>query len=230
MVPRMRNSALFAIIAFVLLFQPASADCLYMKNKNGFPYGIIPTPGNITVEFTQPVQKNATFLLYIESEAGTSTSIECRVSLEVFNGTDPLKIELSNYSLETGAALIERPITVIMTPSNLVNFPAQIRAQIKITDIDYPSNYAILPINAKFNFERQKPKPCPTPVVSAQGPDSGLLFVTPSPKGSGGINTSGLNDLISGVEDSTSKYIIAIIAFFFLAAILWVGFNSLQRD
>ncbi len=221
---------LFIAIAFALLAQFASADCLYKKNKDGYPLGIIPSVNNITAVFPEPSQQNSSFELYIEAEAGTTTSLECRVALTIENETVAMKVELSNYSLESGAAFIERPITVYMVPINTVNFPDLIKTQIKITDIDNPSNYAILPIYAKFTFPRNKPKPSATgaPAIPTGGiGDFPLQTVKPK---STPINTSALTNIIGGVDDSSSKYIMAIVAFLFLGGVLWFGFNSLQRD
>lgn len=223
------KTSLPAVALILLLFiQPAAADCKYFKNADGFPLGIVPTPGNITLNFNNPVQQNASFSLYIEAETGTSVAFGCAVELSIANESNALKIELSNYTLETGLGYIERPFTVIMTPSNLVNFPDEIRSYIKITDVDQRFNYALLPITATFNFDRQKPKPSPSVVVVSTAPGGDSFF--PSPTKKPATNSTGLGDLLNKVEESSSKYVIAIIAFFFLAALLWVGFNSLQRE
>ncbi len=228
MVNNMRGIALIPIImAILLLVQPAVADCKYKLNKDGYPFGIIPSVKEIRVDFNEPKQQNYTFNLYIESEAGTTTALDCRVALSVENETIALDIELSNYSLETGIGFIERPITVIMTPTNLVNFPDVIKSQIKIYDVDFPRNYAVVPIFATYKFARQKPSPSikPSPSPSATPAITVTEGISPTP-----TNNTLVDTVISSVEDGSSKYIIAVVAFFFLAALLWVGFNSLQRE
>ena len=224
---KMKRQLILAILGIMLLLvQPISADCLY-KFKDGYPLGIVPSVRNITAVFATPIQQNQTFKLYVESQFGTTTSIECRVYLTVENETDALKIELSNYSLETGAAFIERPITVIMTPHNLVNFPDEIVSQIKITDVDDPTNFAILPILGKFKFQRVKPVITRSPTADVPT-DTSNPYV--SAKATPTNSTNIIGNIINTVEDSSSKYVIAIIAFVFLAALLWIGFNSLQRE
>ncbi|MFH0971010.1 MAG: hypothetical protein ABIG96_05265 [Candidatus Micrarchaeota archaeon] len=221
----MKFAWLFAFALFMLLLiQPISADCLYMKNKDGYPLGIIPSVLNITAIFVQPEQQNQTFKLYIESEAGTSTSIECRVDLSIENESNAMKVELSNYSLETGAAFIERPIKIILTPINLVNFPEMATTYIKITDVDNRKNFALLPIYSYFRFKRTTPTPSAQPVPSVTKSPKSSIQPTPT------NSTNIINNLLTSVEDSSSKYVIAVVAFFFLAALLWIGFNSLQRE
>ncbi len=227
---KMRSIAIAALfILLAALLQPASAECKYFKDKDGFPLGIIPTPKNITVVFTNPNPINYTFLVYIEGEAGTTTSLDCRVKLEIYNESFAMKAELSNYSLETGVGFKERPFVLFMTPANLINFPDEILFYIKITDIDYLKNYALLPVTAKYKFEREKPKPSitatPTPTQGGSG-----LFPTSTPTPKPFANLSSLTDIITKVEDNNTKYTIAVVAFIFLAGLLWMGFNSMQRD
>ncbi|MFH1751076.1 MAG: hypothetical protein ABH863_05330 [Candidatus Micrarchaeota archaeon] len=217
-------SLLFLLFLFM---QPASADCKYFKNKDGFPLGIVPTPSSIVVDFLSPEEQSRSFLLYIEAEAGTTTSLDCRVSLEVVNESFALAIELSNYSLETGLGFTEKPISITMTPTNLVNFPDMIESYIKIKDVDNPDNYALLPVRATFKFQRSKPQPSITPSPSPT--KSAPTAANPSPSIPPSNGTS-ITDIIQNAEDSNQKYVIAIVAFFFLAALLWMGFNSLQRD
>lgn len=227
----MNRIAIFSIAAFLLLLiQPATADCKYFKNKDGFPLGIIPSPGNLTATFKTPTPQNLTFKLYIEAEFGTTTSIECRVRLTNENKSIALNVELSNYTLETGAALIERPFVVYLTPTNTVNFPELIETTIKITDVDNPNNFAILPIRAKFEFPRSKPSPSPTATPSVAPADNGSIFYPIQTVKPTTATNSSINTIVKLVEDNTSKYMIAIVAFLFLAALLWMGFNSLQRD
>ncbi|MBI5224796.1 hypothetical protein HY989_02910 [Candidatus Micrarchaeota archaeon] len=222
----MNKSAIFAFFAILaLLIQPVAADCKYKKDANGFPLGIVPSVTSLDVDFDKPLQKNLTFSLYIESELGTSTSIDCKVLLEVVNESFSLQVELSNYSQETGAAFNERPITVILTPKNLINFASVIETQIKITDADNKNNYAILPIHARFLFGREGPTPTAAITAKPSAVDN-FPLATPKPK----AQNSTITNIINSVENSGSKYVIAIVAFFFLAALLWVGFNSLQRD
>ncbi len=222
----MKKSALVAMIAILLiLIQPANADCKYKKNADGFPLGIVPSVTGLDIEFAEPIQKNVTFKLYIESELGTSTSIDCKVLLEVVNESFSLQVVLSNYSQETGAAFNERPITVMLTPKNLVNFASTIETQIKITDADNKNNYAIVPLRATYLFGRKTPTPSSTVAATPAAIDN-FPLATPKPK----AQNSTVTDIINSVENSGSKYVITIVAFFFLAALLWVGFNSLQRD
>jgi hypothetical protein len=233
----MKLPSLLAIllIAF-LLIQPTSAYCQYMKGKDGYPSGMIPDIQNITINFPTPTQQNRSFILFMKAEAGTKVWINCKVELSVENESNALRVEFSNYSFETGAAIKRVPITVILTPINLVNFPPEIRTYIKIKDIDNRDNYALIPIIAKFQFAANRVIPTPTPIpgIATQGPGNTGTPIPGQPTATPGNtikgNGTGFSNIITIVEDSTSKYLIAVMAFLFLAGILWLGFNSLQRD
>ncbi|HLC48684.1 MAG TPA: hypothetical protein VJI13_06430 [Candidatus Norongarragalinales archaeon] len=227
----MRKLSLIPLLLLLLVLpSPVSAECKYFKNADGFPLGIIPTPSKINTTFADPTPQNKTFLLYIEAEAGTTTSLDCRVSLEIHNASGALKVELSNYSLETGLGFTEKPIIAYLTPINLVNFPDEIRTYIKITDVDDPDNYAMLPVIATFKFDRQKPKPTIKPTATRGAGTGSPGQGGASQKPTAAATNSSLIDLINKVEDSNSKYLIAVVAFFFLGALLWMGFSSMQRD
>lgn len=220
-----------AIIALLLLLPPASADCKYFKGKGGFPLGIEPSVKNITASFLDTKQQNTSFKLYIEAELGTTTALDCRVELSIINESFALDVQLSNYTLETGVAFIERPIGVMLTPVNTINFPDTIETAIKIKDVDNPDNYAIVPIYVKYLFPRTKPQPssrATATIVPDPTNKAGLPIISKKPDTF--ANNSILNSPILKFEDNNSKYTVAIIAFFFLGGLLWLGFSSMQRD
>ena len=53
---------------------------------------------------------------------------------------------------------------------------------------------------------------------------------TPTPSPASKSLADSVKDAGKALEQDATKYIVAVLAFFFLAALLWVGFKTLQKD
>ncbi len=218
----MARAPLFLLFSFSLLAL-VSADCKSFIGSDGFPLGIKPLSANVSVVHKSAEAANASFKVYIEGDAigGNLGGCVVRLSLADVQGQGA-QLYVAPQTLETGLGWKDAEAFLFSQP---VEPYGDVNATIRIQDADNPANYALLPVFVKTTY---RPAPTPPPV---QPPAATFVIPTATPPAAPTLSASKtLEEIGKEIEEDASKYTVAVLAVFFLGALLWVGLKTLQKD
>ncbi|MFH1107472.1 MAG: hypothetical protein V1787_06285 [Candidatus Micrarchaeota archaeon] len=210
--------ALLLLLPFVAL---ASADCKSFV-KDGYPLGIRPYSPNLTVSVDDSEGASEPFKVYIEGDATSGNLAGCTVLFSVVdvNGTGA-DLSFVPASAETGLGWKDAEAFLKAVPTPPYD---DVSATIRITDADNPNVFSSMRlwVNVRFRPPLESTA-TPPPVVTPPVTPPQVVTPTPPP-------VNAFPDIAKELENDSSKYVVAIIAVFFLGALLWLGMRTLSRD
>ncbi len=218
----MQKAFLF-ILVLLIGVQHVHADCKSFV-RNGFPLGMTPSVQNLSILHTTPTAINASFSVYVEGDASGGDLGGCRVSVEVEGELNGTSLQILPERLETGLGWKDVAVTLLSVPEPPYG---NSNVFLKLTDIDNPRTIVRIPLSIENQFVPPTPTrprqltPSPTPSIT------GNEAASPTPPPSLVEKVQGLG---KELEESSTKYVVALLAVLFLGVLLWMGFKTLQRD
>ncbi len=211
-----------ALLALLFALPLVSAECKSFV-KNGYPLGIIPNATNLTILQTTLNAQNTSFGVYIEGDASTGDLGGCRVGVTVEGVQEGSQVTVYPPIIETGLGWGQVVVNVETLP--IAPYTAS-EGRLRLEDMDNKATVVRIPFTITPKFK----VPTATPVVTAV--PTANVTATPTVKVSATAESlpDTLKDVGKSLEQDATKYIVAVLAFFFLAALLYVGFKTLQKD
>ncbi len=212
---------------FLLLLLPftalVAADCKSFVGSDGFPLGIRPLSPNVTVVQNTSEAVNTSFKVYIEGDAIGGNLAGCIVTLSIQDVQgDGSRLYVAPPSLETGLGWKDAEAVLVSQPAEPYG---DVIANIRIEDADNADNYALLPVLVRTTY---RPTPTLTPVPT---PAATIVIPSSTPPSTATFSASqAVEQIGKELEEDASKYMVAVLAVFFLGALLWVGLKTLQKD
>lgn len=219
----MAKATLFFLFSLSLLAL-VSADCKSFV-KDGFPVGIKPLSPNLTVVQSTADAVNTSFKVYIEGDAMGGNLAGCIVKLSIIDAKgEGARLYVTPPSLETGLGWKDAEAMLVSQPAEPFG---DVNATIRIEDIDNSNNYALLPVYIKTTY---RPQPSATVRPTATSAPATAPAVSPPAEIPPLRPVDAITQIGKELEEDASKYTIAVLAVFFLGALLWVGLKTLQKD
>ncbi|MBU1197250.1 hypothetical protein KJ765_01930 [Candidatus Micrarchaeota archaeon] len=213
------------IVLTLFLLPFAQAECKSFVGAHGFPLGIVPSQSDFHIVHPTLESLDVAFTVYIEGDALGGDLGGCSVSISVDETTSENHlVEFFPSRIETGLGWGEPVISMRSTPREPWSNTETV---FTLMDVDNSDNFVEIPLKIENQFDPPAPSlnatPTPTPLPE---PTAELATPTPLPPDL----ASQVTDIGKELENDSTRYIVAVLAFFFLAALLWVGIRTLQRD